>query len=303
MMLICASTMVLTTMNKRILVTGSKGQLGQSILKLSEEFKGFEFVFISYDELDLSQSESISNYFKSNKFNIIINCAAYTAVDKAESEPDLADKVNHIAAREIAKAAKEQDAALVHVSTDYVFSGHAFIPYVESDETEPENVYGKTKLDGELAVKEVNPKGLILRTSWVYSEYGNNFVKTMLRLGEERDELGVIFDQIGAPTYAGDLAETILEIIRHEAFNDLSPADDVYHYSNEGVASWYDFAEAIFEIVEHKCNVNPIETKEYPAPAVRPAYSLMNKKKIRMKFGLTIPYWKDSLRLCLRRMK
>lgn len=286
-------------MNKKVLVTGANGQLGQSIRKNTVDLNSYEFTYIDYEELDFTQPDTIPGFFKDKTFDLIINCAAHTAVDKAESEPELADKINHQSVREIAKIAKEKNIKLVHVSTDYVFNGESFKPYIESDATGPESVYGDTKLKGELAVQDINPNGIIIRTSWVYSEFGNNFVKTMLRLGSERDELGVIFDQVGTPTYAGDLAQAIIQIIHADTFGQLEAASSIYHFSNEGVASWYDFAVAIFELSDTTCKVNPIETAEYPTPAKRPPYSLLNKKKIKEKFNLQIPYWKESLKTCL----
>lgn len=296
-------------MPKRILVTGKDGQLGQSIRAISHAYPQYDFVFVGRDHLDLSSSSSIADYFNKNAFDVIINCAAYTAVDKAESEPELVDQINHIAVKQLAHIAKEQEVVLIHISTDYVFDGTNHRPYVESDSTNPQSVYGLTKLKGEQTMQEINPKGLIIRTSWVYSEFGNNFVKTMLKLGKERDSLNVIFDQVGSPTYAGDLANAILVMLNSE-FSMLNEAEGIiqnskfkiFNYSNEGVCSWYDFAKAIFELSNVRCKVNPIETKDYPTPATRPHYSLMNKAKIKQTFNLSIPYWKDSLALCLKEL-
>lgn len=292
---------------KRILVTGKNGQLGQSILALTHKDSLNQFTFIDQEDLDLSNDGSIANYFTDNTFDIIIHCAAYTAVDKAESELPLADKINHLAVKQLAEIAKKQSATLIHISTDYVFNGQNFKPYVESDKVDPQSVYGLTKLQGEQAFKKVNPKGMIIRTSWVYSEYGHNFVKTMLNLGSARDSLNIIFDQVGTPTYAGDLAKLILDIINLDKLklleSDARTEGKVFHYSNEGVCSWYDFAKAIFEFSNTECQINPIETKEYPTPANRPHYSLLNKAKIKEKFNLTIPYWKDSLKICVKKLK
>jgi dTDP-4-dehydrorhamnose reductase len=267
--------------------------------------------FVGRDQLDLTNTESIEAYFSNHKYDVIINCAAYTEVDKAEAEPDLANQINHLSVKQLAEIAKQQDATLIHISTDYVFNGQNYKPYIESDPTDPQSVYGLTKLKGEKAIQAINPKGCIIRTSWVYSEFGNNFVKTMLRLGQEKDQLGIIFDQIGTPTYAGDLAECILQIVNDEclmlnegnADSIQNPTFNIYHYSNEGVCSWYDFAKAIFELNDIDCNVNPIETKDYPTPATRPHYSLMNKTKIKQTFDLTIPYWKDSLQISIKRLQ
>ncbi len=262
-------------MRERILVTGKTGQLGLSIAKLAPYYPQYEFTFVGRDVLDLSQSNNITEYFQSKKYDVIINCAAYTEVDKAESEPELANQINHLAVRQLAKIAKEQGAVLIHISTDYVFNGQNYKPYVETDFVDPINVYGQTKLKGEQAILEIRPKGVIIRTSWLYSEFGNNFVKTMLRLGEERDSLNVIYDQVGSPTYAGDLAKAVVDIISCNIGLDekLLP---IYHYSNEGVCSWYDFAKIIFELRNINCNVNPIETKNYPKPAKRALYSVLN---------------------------
>ena len=281
-----------------ILVTGSNGQLGSEIKELSSEYD-YNFFFTCRDDLDIANEQDIKNFVESKKINTIINCAAYTAVDKAEEDKEGADKINHLAVKYLAQISKEKNIQLIHVSTDYVFDGTNHKPYIESDVTNPNGVYGKTKLDGEKAMLEINPgNSIIIRTSWVYSSYGANFVKTMLRLGKERETLGVIFDQVGTPTYAKDLAKSILEIlpkIKNEKV-------EIYHYSNEGVCSWYDFAKTIFELSKIGCQVNPIETKEYPTPAKRPHYSLLNKAKIKEDFGITIPYWKSSLQQCLQKL-
>lgn len=292
-------------MPKRILVTGKNGQLGQSLKNNAKDYPHYTFTYVGRDELDLAKPESIEAFFSERVFDAIINCAAYTAVDQAESEAELADQINHQAVKQLAQIAKVQNSLLIHVSTDYVFNGRHYKPYVESDATDPQGVYGLTKLKGEQAMQQINPNGAIIRTSWVYSEFGNNFVKTMLGLGKERDSLNVIFDQVGSPTYAGDLANAILDMTAAE----LSSSDlmnngcEIYHYSNEGVCSWYDFAKAIFELSDVQCGVSPIETKDYPTPATRPHYSLMNKSKIKQTFNLTIPYWKDSLKTCLQRLE
>ncbi len=288
-------------MRKRILVTGKTGQLGLSIAKLARYYPQYEFTFVGRDVLDLSQSNNITEYFQSKKYDVIINCAAYTEVDKAESEPELANQINHLAVRQLAKIAKEQGVVLIHISTDYVFNGQNHKPYVETDCVDPINVYGKTKLKGEQAILEVQPKGIIIRTSWLYSEFGNNFVKTMLRLGEERDSLNVIYDQVGSPTYAGDLAKAVVDIISCNIGLDEKLLQ-IYHYSNEGVCSWYDFAKIIFELRNINCKCNPIETKNYPKPAKRPHYSVLNKQKIKQRYEFKIPYWQESLGICLRKL-
>ena len=287
-------------MPKSVLVTGSKGQLGSELQALTDEHTALEFTFVERSNLDLGSTTSIETFFEGKAFDVIINCAAYTAVDKAESDEEMAYIINHKAVETLAHIAKKSDTALIHISTDYVFDGSNFKPYVENDPTNPQSVYGASKLAGEEAMQTINPKNsLIIRTSWVYSSFGNNFVKTMLRLGTERNELGVIFDQVGAPTYAKDLASAILNIIPK-----LENADvEIMHYSNEGVCSWYDFAIAIFEMQSITCKISPIETQAYPTPATRPHYSLLNKTKIKTDYALTIPYWRDSLRQALQLME
>lgn len=283
----------------KILVTGSNGQLGSEIRELGSLYPHYELIFSDRESLDLGNLCKMEEYFENRVFDAIINCAAYTAVDKAESEHELADTINHRFVSMLSKIAKRRNMTLIHISTDYVFNGKNHCPYVESDPTDPQGVYGRTKQDGEKAILSVAPMNtIIIRTSWVYSSFGNNFVKTMLRLSRERDSLGVIYDQIGTPTYARDLAKTILDILPNIQNN--SP--EIYHYSNEGVASWYDFTQAIFEFSDVKCRVNPITTDQYPTPAARPHYSLLNKSKIKNDFAITIPYWRDSLRVCLKEL-
>lgn len=282
-----------------ILITGATGQLGAEIQTLSSSYSNYTFLFTTKKELDISNEIALNQFCTHHKINVIINCAAYTAVDKAENEPTLANIVNHIAVRNLAIQAKEKNIKLIHVSTDYVFNGENFKPYLEDDIPNPQNYYGKVKLAGEEAIKEVNPKdSIIIRTSWLYSSHGNNFVKTMLRLGKEKDSLSVVFDQIGTPTYAGDLAKAILDIVP----NITNYHVKIYHYSNEGVLSWYDFAKEIMKMAKLTCKILPIETKDYPTPAKRPHYSVLNKNKIKDDFGLQIPYWKDSLSICLKKM-
>jgi dTDP-4-dehydrorhamnose reductase len=288
---------------KTILVTGSSGQLGQSLKGIAKTYPDYVFTFATRTDLDLSNEQSIDAYFQQHNFDLIINCAAYTAVDNAESEPTLADQINHLAVKQLAEIAKHQNTKLIHISTDYVFNGQQYRPYIESDDVAPQSVYGESKLKGEQAlITALSNNGLIVRTSWVYSEYGNNFVKTMLRLGQQRDSLNVIFDQVGTPTYAGDLAKAIMTIVASDAFNQQKVTTEIYHYSNEGVCSWYDFAKTIFELSNIACNVSPIETKDYPTPATRPHYSLLNKAKIKQQYAITIPYWKDSLHACLSQL-
>jgi len=290
----------------KILVTGKNGQLGKSIHKIVNTGNGKnnyqqdnEFIFVGREELDLSSESGISHYFdRSNKFDVIINCAAYTAVDKAEEEQELANQINHLAVKQLAGIAKEQKAKLMQISTDYVFNGESDKPYLETDTANPINVYGETKLAGEQALKEIMPtNAIIIRTSWVYSEYGNNFVNTMLRLGKERDELNVVSDQIGSPTYATDLAGAILEIIKNKEFREEDQMTQIYHYSNSGEISWYEFAKEIFKIAKVDCKVNPITTQQYPTPAQRPKNTVMQNDKIAQIFGLKITNWKSSLGL------
>lgn len=289
---------------KRVLITGSNGQLGQSFQRIAVNYSQYEWVFVNRLDLDLSQPKSIETYFKSNKFDVIINCAAYTAVDKAESEAELADRINHLAVKKLATIAKQQQAKLLHISTDYVFNGQQCRPYVETDPVDPQGVYGATKLEAEQAVLQtMETNALIIRTSWVYSEFGNNFVKTMLKLGAERDSLSVIFDQIGTPTYAHDLAVVIMSILSSELFKQTRFKSELYHYSNEGVCSWYDFSKAIFESSGIVCDVSPIESKDYPTAAKRPHYSVLNKNKLKQMYSLEIPYWKDSLKVCLQALQ
>jgi dTDP-4-dehydrorhamnose reductase len=281
-----------------ILVTGSNGQVGSELQTLSKNYE-YNFFFTDRDSLDITDKEAILDFVKVNAINTIVNAAAYTAVDKAEEDIENADKVNHLASKYLAEIAKEKAIKLVHISTDYVFDGESFKPYVEDDVTNPNGVYGKTKFDGEKAIESINPlNSIIIRTSWVYSSFGANFVKTMLRLGKEKDSLGVIFDQVGTPTYARDLAKAILEILPKIQNSKLS----IYNYSNEGVLSWYDFSKEIMRMAKIECQINPIETSEYPTPAKRPHYSLLNKSKIKKEFGIIVPYWKDSLSECLQEL-
>jgi len=280
-----------------ILVTGSNGQVGSEIKAL---IQNYNYHFTTSDTLDITKPDNVRKYCELNNIKVIINCAAYTAVDKAEEDMENADKVNHLAVKYLAQIAKEKEIKLIHISTDYVFDGKNYRPYIENDKTNPTGIYGKTKLDGELAMIEINPKNsIIIRTSWVYSSFGANFVKTMLKLGKERDSLGVIFDQIGTPTYARDLAEVLLKILSDECLI-LNDKVEIYNFSNEGVVSWYDFAKEIMSMAKLDCKIIPIETRDYPTPAKRPHYSVLNKTKIKKAFGIEIPYWKKSLSKCLK---
>ena len=289
----------------KILVTGKNGQLGKSIHKIvTNNEQTDEFVFTGREELDLNSTDSITGHFNHNNFDIIINCAAHTAVDKAEEEAVLANQINHLAVAQLAQIAKTQQAKLIHISTDYVFDGENNKPYTETDATNPINIYGKTKLAGEKVLKKIMPTdAIIIRTSWVYSEYGNNFVKTMLRLGKQRDELSVVSDQIGSPTYAADLANAILDAIQNKAFKKAGQKTQVHHYSNAGEISWYEFSKEIFELADIQCRVNPITTEQYPTPAKRPKNTLMNKDKIAKTFSVNIPDWKESLNTCMALLK
>lgn len=279
----------------KILVTGASGQLGSELRVLSESYTD-EFIFTDRSELDITDREAVATFFKQNTPDVLINCAAYTAVDKAESEEALADLINNKAVGYLAEACKEHGVKMIHISTDYVFNGKHYKPYKPDHPVDPVNVYGKTKLGGELAMKEINPlNSIIIRTSWVYSSFGNNFVKTMLRLGKERDSLNVIVDQVGTPTYARDLANAILAIIPQLNNKEVG----VYHYSNEGVCSWYDFAEVIMDIAGLDCKVNAIPTELYPTPAPRPYYSAIDKEKIKDVYKVSSRYWKNSLKHCL----
>ena len=291
----------------RILVTGKNGQLGRSLHKIvnadnaaDNNHSQDEFVFVGREELDLECPKNINDYFRKFKFDIIINCAAYTAVDKAEENAGLANRINHLAVKQMAEIAAAHRAKILHISTDYVFDGENDKPYIETDTPNPINVYGKTKLAGEQALKAVMPINVIvIRTSWVYSEYGNNFVSTMLRLGKERDELNVVSDQIGSPTYATDLAGVILQIVQDQRFREEDQATQVYHYSNNGEISWYGFAREIFKITKVECKVRAITTQKYPTPAKRPRNTSMSTAKIVKKFNIKIHNWKASLNLCI----
>ena len=281
-----------------ILVTGANGQLGLSLKKIAVDYPQYQFHFIQREALDLSQPTAIEAYCAQHHFDNIIHCAASTTVDKAEQELELADTINHLAVQQLSRIAKARDTTLIHISTDYVFDGTQHRPYSETEATNPQSVYGASKLKGEKALQKIAPKGCIIRTSWVYSEFGKNFLKTMLNLGTQRKSLSVIFDQVGTPTYATDLARAIMSVIEKQAFEQqIQP--EIYHYSNEGVCSWYDFATAIFEMAQIQCNLTPIETKDYPTPAQRPHYSLLNKAKIKHDYALDIPYWRDSVEACL----
>ena len=284
-----------------ILITGANGQLGNCLRDLAAAYQDkYRFFYTDVEELDITDAAAIDRYVADNQIHVIINAAAYTAVDKAEDDMDMAYKLNRDAVRNLAEVAKTHNCLLVHISTDYVFSGEACHPYKEDDTPAPKSVYGASKLAGEQAVAEVGCRAIIIRTSWLYSEYGHNFVKTMLKLGCERSEVSVVCDQIGGPTYAGDLAKVIMALVTKD---DQQNGVQFYHFANEGTISWYDFAKAIMEIAGNGCQVKSIFTGEYPAKAARPAYSVFNLRKVKEKIGISIPYWRDSLILIINKLQ
>lgn len=281
-----------------ILITGANGQLGNEMRVLSKENGQHTYFFTDVQELDICDEQAVHGFVKGNRIDVIVNCAAYTAVDKAEDNQELCDKLNHVAPGYLAAAAEACGAALIQVSTDYVFDGTGHTPYTEEAATCPNSVYGFTKLAGEQAVMKYCSRAMIIRTAWLYSIYGNNFVKTMLCLGRERETLGVVFDQIGTPTYANDLARAIFAAISQG----IVPG--IYHFSNEGVCSWYDFTLAIHRLAGIKsCKVSPLHTDEFPAKAPRPHYSVLDKTKIKKTFGIDIPHWEASLAVCMKNLE
>lgn len=282
----------------KILVTGCNGQLGSCLRREFDKDSDIEAIYTDYDTLDITDRESVERFLGDHRFDIIVNCAAYTAVDKAETDNMMAAALNTGAVGYLGESAVKWGAKVIHISTDYVFSGQSFRPYKENDEPYPQGIYGRTKLEGEGLLSSFCQHAIIIRTSWLYSEYGRNFVKVMLELSEKQPEINVVADQIGTPTYAGDLAKAIHRIIKHEKW-----VPGIFHYTNEGVASWYDFAKAIFELTDKKTKVNPIPTSAYPTPAKRPLYSVLSKAKIKNTYGLDIPYWRDSLRHCVTQLK
>ena len=279
---------------KRILITGANGQLGNEMRVLSEEYPEYAYFFTDVAELDICNEQVVMDFVKANGIHTIVNCAAYTAVDNAEDHVEFCTRLNADAVGYLAKSAEANGAEFIQISTDYVFDGTAHVPYQETDPTCPESVYGSTKLEGERNALAYCSRAMVIRTAWLYSTFGNNFVKTMIRLGKERDSLGVIFDQIGTPTYARDLARAIFEAIRQGV------VPGVYHFSNEGVCSWYDFAKAIHRLAGiTTCQVKPLHTSEYPAKAKRPHYSVLDKSKIKATYGMEVPYWMESLEECI----
>ncbi len=282
---------------KKILVTGANGQLGKELRDIASNFPEFEFLFLSREDLPIHHYELVRNMFDGFKPDYCINCAAYTAVDKAEQESELAFIINAESVGILAAVSKEHHCKFIHISTDYVFSGDSPMPYVETDTTGPVSVYGKSKLAGELEATKQNPDSVIIRTSWVYSYYGNNFVKTMMRLMKERNEISVVSDQIGSPTWAADLADFIMHVVNFHSWK-----SGIYHFSNLGEISWYDFAIEIKDLIKSNTIIHPIPTSSYPTPAKRPAFSLLDKTKIKTVFGYTPPNWKESLAKCLDRL-
>jgi dTDP-4-dehydrorhamnose reductase len=280
----------------KILVTGGNGQLGSSLQKISRNYPGLDCTFTDIDELNLTDHNEVAKFLHGKGYDWLINCAAYTSVDQAEDEPEKARSINVTAVEHLAKLAHKNRISLVHVSTDYVFDGKHDRPYTESDIPNPINTYGLTKYESEKAAADHCKHVIILRTSWLYSEYGNNFLHTILKLSEVRRQIKVVSDQVSTPTYAGDLAEIILKIV---SGNKPLLIPEIYHYSNEGVASWYDFAEEIISLSGKDCEIVPITTEEYPLRASRPSYSVLSKDKITNDLGLSIPHWRESLKKCI----
>jgi dTDP-4-dehydrorhamnose reductase len=287
----------------KILVTGANGQLGKELRDLAPLYTQFEFIFLSREDLPIHHFELVRNYFNTLKPDYCINCAAYTAVDRAEQEKDKAFLINGEAVGVLAAVCKEHQTEFIHISTDYVFDGTASTPYTENFPPHPQSVYGASKLEGERQALQLNPDSIIIRTSWVYSFHGKNFVKTMMRLMNEKNEISVVNDQVGSPTYAADLAEAILKIIVNCQLSIVNWVPGICHFSNEGVISWYDFAVAIKELTNSNCKIHPIPTSEYPTPAKRPAYSVLDKTKFVKTFGIPVKQWKHSLVSCLSRLK
>ncbi|MFN2395306.1 MAG: dTDP-4-dehydrorhamnose reductase [Bacteroidales bacterium] len=282
-----------------ILITGSNGQLGSEFRELEKEYTSYKFFFTDINELDITNAEKTLQFIKSNKIEAAVNCAAFTSVDAAESRKSDVALINATGAKNIASACAKVNALLIHISTDYVFEGKNFKPYTENDTAGPKTTYGKTKLDGEIEVIFNAKRALIFRISWLYSSFGNNFMKTIFEKAKKEKVLKVVYDQIGTPTYAGDLARAILEIIPKVP---QKIRTEIYNFSNEGVASWYDFAHAIVRIKKLDCKIEPVLSKEFPTEAVRPHYSVLNKARVKKDFGVSLPHWRDSLEKCLEKM-
>jgi dTDP-4-dehydrorhamnose reductase len=286
-------------MNSKILVTGGNGQLGNELRRLCKNYPGLEFIFTDVDMLDITNPDAVSVFMEASKPAIVVNCAAFTDVDGAEDDVKNARKINALAPQVLAAACAMQNSFLIHISTDYVFDGNSSVPYSEDDSTNPISVYGSSKLEGEEKIKSVFDDYVIIRTSWMYSEFGHNFMRKMISLGKERDELKVVNDQFGSPTYARDLANCIIDIIIKSILNPQAYLPGIYHYANQGSCSWYEFTKEIFEIEGISCKLIPISTAEYPSKAKRPPYSVLNTSRVREAFGIGIPNWRDSLKECL----
>jgi dTDP-4-dehydrorhamnose reductase len=284
-----------------ILITGANGQLGNEIKFLSFQYKNFNFIYTDVEELDISSYSKVERYFFNTQIDLIINCAAYTAVDKAEKEIDKAKRINSIGPLNLRLIAQKNKIPLIHISTDYVFDGRNYRPYKENDLTNPKTIYGKTKLEGEKNVLDYE-KSIVIRTSWLYSTFGQNFVKTILKIAKENDTIRVVFDQIGSPTYAANLAETIVKISQEILSQNKNIIYGLYHYSNEGVCSWYDFAKEIIDYKKIECHIDAVKSEEFPRPAERPFYSVLDKSKIKQNFKISVPHWKDSLKQCLEKI-
>jgi len=284
----------------KVMITGAYGQLGTCLNEMSVSFSDFTMDLTDYDTLDITDRDAVSKYLGNNRPDFVVNCAAYTAVDKAENDRDAAHRLNALGPENLAVVCGQIGARLVHISTDYVFDGTANTPYSEKDNPNPQSVYGQTKLEGECLVLKQLSESVIIRTSWLYSDHGNNFVKTMIRLGQERDLLKVVFDQTGTPTYARDLAMAIWQVIAASMRNKESWNPGIYHFSNLGVCSWYDFAVEIHKFAGISCKVEPILSSAFATVAPRPSYSVLDKSKIHATYGIDIPYWRDSLMKCIQ---
>ncbi|MBQ0115575.1 MAG: dTDP-4-dehydrorhamnose reductase [Bacteroidales bacterium] len=283
----------------KILITGANGQLGNEMRIVLGNHHEHSALFTDIEELDLTQSDAVSKFVANNNIDIIVNCAAYTAVDSAEDNPELCHKINVEAVRNLATASREYGARIIHISTDYVFDGSQNLPYNETTQTCPKSVYGRTKLEGERILLETSPDSIVIRTAWLYSPFGKNFVKTMIKLGQEKDSLKVVYDQVGTPTYARDLARAIVTIINSDNW-----VSGIYHFTNEGVTSWFDFTKAIHRIAGiNSCTVMPCRTDEFPTKASRPSYSVLDKSKIKSTFSVEVPYWEESLKDCIKRLQ